>query len=72
MTEVSHAGKDHGHTVFIAGGNNFRVVARTAGLNNGFDSGFGSFVDAIAKREEGIGCDHSTMAAASCFVGGNE
>ena len=54
MLEMSYAGKDHRQALFVCGGDHFFIPHRTAGLNNSDDSVSGRFIEAVAKREEGV------------------
>src|SRR5439155_11880315 len=71
MLKVSAAGEDHGHPLFVGGGDHFRVVARTTRLDRGEDAGFGGLVDAVTEREEGIAGDDSASATVSRFLRGD-
>ena len=58
MLKMPHACKDHCETMFVRGGDYFVISNRTAWLNHGRDSVTRSFVDAVAKGEEGIRREH--------------
>ena len=74
VTEVAHAGKDHGHTRFIGGGNDFLITHGAAWLNHGGNAFTGRCVNGIAEREEGIGCHDRALDFQSfirCLDAGN-
>ena len=54
MVEETHAGKGHGHTVFIAAFDHGIVTDRATGLGNVLNAALLSALDIIAEREEGI------------------
>jgi len=54
MSEMAHAGEDHGDAIFITGINGILIFLGTAGLDNGFNPCLGSFQDGIIVREVGI------------------
>ena len=55
MSKVSHAGEDHRDAMFVGGSDDFVVLDRAAGLDDGFGAGVGRFVQAVAERIEGVG-----------------
>ena len=55
MTEMSEAGKDHRQAMFVRRCDDFFITHGTAGLNDGFCTRRRQHVDAVAKREEGVG-----------------
>ena len=54
MPKVPSAREDHRHAVLVAGGDDFFVVFRSAGLNDRGDAGFRGFVHAVAEGEERV------------------
>ena len=71
MLKVSAAGEDHGHAMFVGGGDDFGVVAGAAGLDGGEDAGFRGLVDAVTEWEEGIAGDNSALATVTGFLSGD-
>ena len=69
MSEMTHAGKDHGDMVFVGGGNDFIITHGAAGLNDGGNAGLSSGIDAIPEREKGIR-SHDGTGNHQAFVGG--
>ena len=55
MLEVAHAGEEHGHAVFVSGGDGFLVSDGAAGLDDGGDAGSGRGVNAVSEGEESVG-----------------
>src|SRR5690606_8394791 len=60
VPEVAHAGKYHGHAVFIGGGNDLVVAHGTARLDHRRDAGSYGGIDAVAEREECVRGHHRT------------
>src|SRR5688500_3222112 len=58
MPEVAYAGKQHGDAARVGGGDDLVVAHAAAGLDDGRGAGIGERVEAVAKREEGVGGDH--------------
>ena len=58
MFKVPDSREDHRETMLIRCGNHLRVAHRSAGLNHSGNAMPGSFINAIAKREEGIGREY--------------
>src|SRR5690349_24826936 len=54
VTEVAHAGEDHGDAGFVSGCNHFVVTHRAARLDHRSDADLGCVVDAVAEREERV------------------
>ena len=63
------AGEDHGQAGIVGGGNDFFVAHRSAGFDDGFDTGFRRSVDAIAEREESIGRHHGPVDRQAGILG---
>jgi len=55
MLEMSRSREDHRQAVFVGGFDNFRVLDRTARLNNTRDAEFCRFVHVVAEREKCVG-----------------
>ena len=55
MLEMPYAGKGHGHTVFVGGGDGIGVLDRSSWLDNGRDAEFCGFIDIVAERDERVG-----------------
>ena len=55
MAEMTHAGEYHGDAMFVGCRDDFRIAARAARLDDGFDSEFGQGIETVAKWEECIG-----------------
>ena len=56
--EMPYASKDHRQTMFIRGSYYFVIPDRTARLDHRRDAVPRSFINPIAKREEGIRSEH--------------
>jgi hypothetical protein len=54
MEEMADAGKNHGHSETVGGGDDVIVADRASWLNDGNGAGFGGFLDAIREREKSV------------------
>ena len=68
MPEVPHISKDHCKSMFIGSLNNFIIAHGATGLNDRRDAGLCRRIDAVAKREERVGCHYRAVYIQS-FVG---
>jgi hypothetical protein len=53
MPEMSHAGENHRDAMLVGRRDDLFVFDRAAGLNHGFRSGIGGFVDSTTKGVDG-------------------
>ena len=58
MPEMPTTGKHHGDAALVGGGDHFVVAHAAAGLDHRDGAGVGDDVEAVAKREEGVGRDN--------------
>lgn len=61
MFEMAHAGDDHGEFIFHAVFDRVFVADGSTGLDEGFDAGGVSDLDAVVEGEEGIGCEYGAV-----------
>ncbi len=66
---MSHTCKHHGDTVFVGGLDHLFVAHGAAGLDDGGYTHFGGGVEAVAKREEGIGGHHRVLYGEAGVLG---
>ena len=66
VSKVTSTGEDHGHAVFVGGGDDLVVAYGTTGGNDGLHAGLGHKIEPITKREERIAGAHS---AGGSFAG---
>ena len=59
MFEVSHSSKNHRNIILVGRINRILIMDRSARLNDCGDASFGSSLNTISEREEGIGCHHA-------------
>ena len=69
MPEVSTAGEDQRHSMFIARGNDFIITLGTTRLNRGRDAGLRGLINSIAEREKGVRRHTATTAPFARLVG---
>src|SRR5689334_4666103 len=67
VPEMAHAGEDHRHAVLVRGGDHFVVAPAATGLHDRLDAVFRGGIDAVAEREERIGC-HGAAVDDQAFV----
>ena len=65
MLEVTHTGKDHGNSVFIAFFDGVFVPDGASGLYDSGDSRFVGSLYAVVKGEERVGCENRTFCLLS-------
>src|SRR5215468_184918 len=63
MLEVPHPCKNHRDTMFVGGVDHFLVSYGTAGLNDGRNSGFCSFVDVVPEGEKSVRSQNSSFGS---------
>src|SRR5579885_1836155 len=56
---MAHAGEDHSEAEPVGGGEYVGIAHRAAGLNEGGGAGLGGLLDAVRKRKERVGGDHT-------------
>src|SRR5579883_1678954 len=56
---MAHAGEDHSEAEPVGGGDYVGIAHRAAGLNEGGGAGLGGLLDAVRKRKERVGGDHT-------------
>src|SRR5699024_8264177 len=61
MPEMTHRREYHRHTVLVGGGDDFGVTHAATRLDHGGDADGGRVVDAVAEREERVGCHDCTL-----------
>ena len=60
MAKMAYAGDNHRHAEAVGGLDDFRIVHRSSGLDDGGGSDAGDFLDAIGEGKEGVrGCDRA-------------
>src|SRR2546427_2046927 len=58
MAEVTHAGKDHGHSLFIRRRNHLFITQAPTRLNDGSGPGLGDDVETVAERKVSVRGDY--------------
>ena len=71
VSKVTSTGEDHGHAVFVGGGNDLIVSYGTAGGNDGPHAGLSHKVEPISKREKRIAGTHGTGGSLAGFPYGD-
>src|SRR5208337_3555486 len=61
MAEVADAGEDHGHAQPVGGSDDFLILDRAAGLDDGGGSGLGYGFKAVGEGKEGVGGGYATL-----------
>src|SRR5262249_20589956 len=61
VAEVTHAGKDHGHPLFVSRRDHFFIAQAAAGLNDGGGPGPRADAEAVAEREVSVRGGHRPL-----------
>ena len=61
MTEVAHAGHDHGDAMLVGGGDDLVVAHGASRLNDGGGAGFHGGEKPVGEGKEGVGGDDRTL-----------
>src|SRR5579885_2032139 len=65
---MAHAGEDHSEAEPVGGGDYVGIAHRAAGLNEGGGAGLGGLLDAVRKRKERVGGDHTAASEDCAFI----
>ena len=63
--EMSLAGDDHSHVVFLAVVDAVLVMYRAARVNHAGNACLVGYLDAVGEREEGVACHHGSVEVES-------
>jgi len=69
VTEMTHVREDHRHAMFVGGVDDFLIAHGATGLDHTGDSGSRSGINAIAEREECIGCHDGSLDFQTLVLG---